>query len=78
MIGTDSMSRGKMKKKLEITVGLISHICVTLEDIYDFGDINRASENGGNIEKNIKIQLNIACLYTNRSIVNHILMMNFQ
>ena len=45
--------KSKMKK-LEITVRLISHICVALEDIYDFGDLNRASENGENIKKYIK------------------------
>jgi hypothetical protein len=48
------MSRGKRKKKLEITVGLISHICIALENIYDYGDINRASEDGENIKNSAK------------------------
>ena len=51
------MSRGKMKRKLELSIGLISHIYVTMEDICDYGDINRASEDGENIKNSAKRNL---------------------
>jgi len=44
------MSRGKMERKLELSIGLISHIYVALEDICDYVDMNRASEDGENIK----------------------------
>jgi hypothetical protein len=41
-----------MKQKLESIIGLISHISVALDNMYDCGDINRAFDNVG---ENIKI-----------------------
>jgi hypothetical protein len=54
------MSRGKMKRKLELSIRLISHIYVALENICNYGDINRASEDGENIKNSAKCDL---CLH---------------
>ena len=43
-----------MRKKLEITLGLISHIRVALEDMYDYRDINGASKDAENIKNSAK------------------------
>jgi hypothetical protein len=51
------MARGKMKRKLELSIRLISRIYIALEDVYDYGDSNRASEDGENIKHSAKHNL---------------------